>query len=192
MKEVKIFLASSINEFRNERFDLGDFIRKLTDQTIEQDVYLKFSICEDMSNAVSKDRKQGDYNEEIRNSDFFYVIFGNKAGDYTIEELEVAAKQFKESADNKPNIYVYHQKSFENTTISEQGKEALECVKKENINISYRDYTNIDDMKIEIAKDLLQKEAFNGELTIEKEKVFLNGKKLFAFEKKASATEYYK
>ena len=49
MKEVKIFLASSINEFRNERFDLGDFIRKLTDQTIEQDVYLKFSICEDIS-----------------------------------------------------------------------------------------------------------------------------------------------
>ncbi len=192
MKEVKIFLASSINEFRNERFDLGDFIRKLTDQTIEQDIYLKFSICEDMSNAVSKDRKQGDYNEEIRNSDFFYVIFGNKAGDYTIEELEVAVKQFKESTDKKPNIYLYHQKSFENTTISEQGKEALARIKKENANISYRDYTNIDDMKIEIAKDLLQQKAFNGKLTLEKEKVLLNGKKLFAFEKKASATEYCK
>lgn len=192
MKEIKIFLASSINEFRNERFDLGDFIRKLTDQTIEQDVYLKFSICEDMSNAVSKDRKQGDYNEEIRNSDFFYVIFGNKAGDYTIEELEVAAKQFKESTDNKPNIYVYHQKSFENTTISEQGKKVLAHIKNEIANISYRDYTSIDDMKLEIAKDLLQKEAFNGEFTIEKDKVLLNGKKLFAFEKTALATEYYK
>lgn len=192
MKEVRIFFASSINEFRNERFDLGDFIRKLTDQTIEQDVYLKFSICEDMSNAVSKDRKQGDYNEEIRNSDFFYVIFGSKAGDYTIEELEIAVKRFKESTDNKPNIYVYHQKTFENTIISEQGKEALERVKKKNANISYRDYTNIDDMKIEIAKDLLQQKAFNGKLTLEKEKVLLNGKKLFSFEKKASATEYCK
>ena len=42
MKEISIFLASSIDEFKNERVDLGDFIRKVTDQTIEQDIYLRF------------------------------------------------------------------------------------------------------------------------------------------------------
>ena len=44
MKEIKIFLASSIDEFKYERMALGDFIRKVTDQTIEQDIYLKLTM----------------------------------------------------------------------------------------------------------------------------------------------------
>lgn len=181
MKEVKIFLASSIDEFKYERLDLGDFIRKMTDQTIEQDIYLKFTICEDLSNAVAKSRKQEEYNDKIRNSDFFYVIFGNKAGDYTIEELKVAVQQFKET--KKPNIYVYRQKPIENTVVTEKGKAALAEIEKEKVNINYRNYNNIDNMKLEIAKDLLGKEAFNGNISVEKGTVLLNSKKLYTFEK---------
>lgn len=179
MKEIYIFLASSIDEFKYERLDLGDFIRKVTDLTIEQDVYLKFTICEDLSNSVSKNRKQDDYNKEIRNSNFFYVIFGNKAGDYTVEELEEAVKQYKIT--KSPNIYLYHKKVFEDTVITEKGKAALERIKKENPNICYREYVHVDKMKLEIAKDLLVNKAFNGTIAVVKEKVLLNGKKLFSF-----------
>ena len=181
MKEISIFLASSIDEFKNERVDLGDFIRKVTDQTIEQDIYLRFTKCEDLSNAVAKSRKQEEYNKEICNSDFFYVLFGNKAGDYTIEELEVAVQAFKESKGNRPNIYVYHQKPIEETTVTEQGRVVLEQVIKENANISFRNYTHIDNMKLDVLNDFLQKKMFKGDITREKDKVLLNGKKLISF-----------
>jgi len=180
MKEINIFLASSIDEFKYERLDLGDFIRRVTDFTIEQDIYLKFTICEDMSNAVAKSRKQEEFNREIRNSDFFYVIFGNKAGDYTIEELDVAAQHFKKT--ERPYIYVYFQKPAEDTAVTENGKAVLERIKKEDIGISYRNYSHIDNMKLDIVRDLIREKAFNGIITIVKEKVLLNGKKLYVTE----------
>lgn len=180
MKEVSIFLASSIDEFKYERIDLGDFIRKITDQTIEQDIYLKFSVCEDMSNSVSKVRKQEEYNQEIRKSDFFYVIFGKKAGGYTVEELDVAVQQFKKT--EKPSVYVYTQKSNDNMIISEKEQAALERIKIENDSISYREYTHIDNMKLDIINDFIEKKVFAGNVTVEKGKVLLNGQKLFIFE----------
>ena len=180
MKEVSIFLASSIDEFKNERIDLGDYIRKITDQTIGQDICLKLTKCEDLSNAVSKARKQEEYNQEIRKSDFFYVLFGKKAGDYTIEELDVAVQQFNETG--KPNIYVYFQKPLENIEISEEGKAVLERIKVENDSISYRVYSHIDDVKLDIIKDFIEKKVFAGRIDVVKEKVFLNGKKLFILE----------
>ena len=177
MKEVSIFLASSIDEFKNERIDLGDYIRKITDQTIGQNICLKLTKCEDLSNAVSKTRKQEEYNQEIRKSDFFYVLFGKKAGDYTIEELDVAVQQFNETG--KPNIYVYFQKPFDNIVISEKGKAVLERIKAENDSISYRAYNHIDDIKLDIIKDFIEKKVFVGKVEVEKEKVLLNGNKLF-------------
>ena len=180
MKEVSVFLASSIDEFKYERIDLGDFIRKITDQTIEQDMYLKFSVCENMSNSVSKSRKQEEYNQEIRKSDFFYVIFGKKAGEYTIEELDIAAQQFKETG--KPAIFVYSQKPIDNMLVADKDKLILDRIRGENDGISYREYTHIDNMKLDIINDFIEKKIFTGKVSVEKEKVLLNGKKLFRFE----------
>ena len=183
MKEVSVFLASSIDEFKYERIDLGDFIRKITDQTIEQDLYLKFSVCEDMSNSVSKNRKQEEYNQEIRKSDFFYVIFGKKAGEYTIEELDVAVQQFKETG--KPDIYVYFQKPVVDMIVADKDKPILERIRVENVSISYREYTHIDNMKLDIINDFIGKKVLAGKVSVKKEKVLLNGKKLFCFENMA-------
>lgn len=180
MKEVSVFLASSIDEFKYERIDLGDFIRTITDQTIEQELYLKFSVCEDMSNSVSKNRKQEEYNQEIRKCDFFYVIFGKKAGEYTIEELDVAVQHFKKNG--KPYIFVYFQKPINNMLVADKDKPILERIRAENDSINCREYTHIDNMKLDIINDFIEKKFFTGKVSVEKEKVLLNGKKLFRFE----------
>ena len=73
VKYIKIFLASSIAEFEHERRELGDYIRSLNDIYVERGIYFQLTICEYLSNAVAKKRKQDEYNQSIRDSQFFYI-----------------------------------------------------------------------------------------------------------------------
>lgn len=71
MKYIKLFIASSIIEFAQERASLSDFIRLLNDIYVPRGIYFQLTICEDLSNAVAKDRKQAEYNQAIRESQYF-------------------------------------------------------------------------------------------------------------------------
>ena len=62
-------------------------------------------MCEDMDNAIALSRKQEEYNAEIRDSDLVFFLFLTKAGQYTLEEFEVAYKSFRDT--NKPKIITY-------------------------------------------------------------------------------------
>ncbi len=66
MKFIKIFLASSIVEFRNERQQMGNFIRSLNDIYVKRGIYFELAICEDLGESVALERKQQEYNEAIR------------------------------------------------------------------------------------------------------------------------------
>ena len=76
MKYIKLFIASSIIEFAQERASLSDFIRSLNDIYVPRGIYFQLTICEDLSNAVAKDRKQAEYNQTIREAQYFYILFG--------------------------------------------------------------------------------------------------------------------
>lgn len=92
MKRLKIFLASSVNEFKNERNQIGNTIRKLQDKLIDNGVRINLFECEFADNTVSTERKQADYNSEIPTSDIFIMIVGKRIGQYTLEEYEIAKK----------------------------------------------------------------------------------------------------
>ncbi len=103
---INIFLASSITEFANERMAIENFIRNTSDKFEESyDVKIQPLLCENFDDAYSKIRKQEEYNEKIRKSDFCFFIFFTKVGEYTREEFEVARKKFEETG--KPKIYTY-------------------------------------------------------------------------------------
>ncbi len=105
-KIIKVFLASSIVEFANERLAIENFIRNVSDKFEEQyDVKIQPLLCENFDDAYSKVRKQEEYNEKIRGSELCFFIFFTKAGEYTREEFEVARKRFEETG--KPKIYTY-------------------------------------------------------------------------------------
>ncbi len=96
MTIVNIFLASSLEDLKDDREALGNYIRKLNDIYMERDVYFRLFECEQESIALSGlPRKQEEYNRQIEASQLFFVIFFNKAGQYTLEEFEVAYKHFK-------------------------------------------------------------------------------------------------
>ena len=97
MTTIHIFLGSSLDELRLDREEMGNYVRKLNDIYRDRDVYIKLYECEYENAAMVKGRKQEEYNEEIRQSDIFLVLFYNTAGQYTKEEFYEAYKQFQKT-----------------------------------------------------------------------------------------------
>lgn len=152
MKEIHIFLASSIVEFEKERVILGDFIRSLNDIYVSQGLYFYLDKCEDISKAVGETRKQNEYNNKIENADLFYVLFGKKApGDYTLEEFETARKSFKEK--HTPRIITFFKKVNEEAEISEEVKKFMQYLDIE-LKHFYSIYRDIDTVKLNILLEL--------------------------------------
>ncbi|MBQ1305886.1 MAG: tetratricopeptide repeat protein, partial [Erysipelotrichales bacterium] len=110
MKKYRIFVASSINEFHNERLELGAFVQKLNEDNITRGIYADLEVCEEFSNAVSFQGKQNDYNDLIRTCDFFYALFGKKTGKYTVEEYRTAHDQYRQTG--KPEITVFTEEGY--------------------------------------------------------------------------------
>lgn len=90
MKKIKIFLASSIREFQKERIAIGDLIRQIQNDVIDDGIRLDLFMCEFADNSMSNGRMQERYNDELRKSDIFIMLIGKKAGEFTIEEYEVS------------------------------------------------------------------------------------------------------
>ena len=106
MKTVKIFIASSIVEFEQERDKLAARLRGLNENQHNIDFQVK--TCEDYSHAETPGRKQEEFNALVRQCDFFFAIIGEKVGDATLEEIDVARKQLKKSGSAlSPKIVVF-------------------------------------------------------------------------------------
>ncbi len=79
MKKFQLFLASSINEFKNERTEIGNFFRKVENELIDYDIRTSLFECEFCDNSIENGRMQEKYNEVIRISDVFIMLVGKNA-----------------------------------------------------------------------------------------------------------------
>ena len=104
MQTQKIFLASS-SELQEDRKEFEIFIHRKNKEWVEKGVFLKLIVWEDFLDAVAKTRLQDEYNQAIRESDVFVMLFFTKVGKYTAEEFETAFGQFQ--ATRKPFIFTY-------------------------------------------------------------------------------------
>jgi hypothetical protein len=106
MKEIKIFLASSIVEFADDRISLKNLIRKIDDILVDHDIYLRMFICEYADNAVADERKQNEFLREIDDSDVFLILVGKNLGNFTLEEYQYAVAVYEKRKDDLPIIMV--------------------------------------------------------------------------------------
>ena len=53
MKKVKIFLASSIEDLREDRLQVGDFFRQLNEIYLDSGVHFSLIKCEDYDNSLA-------------------------------------------------------------------------------------------------------------------------------------------
>lgn len=96
MKDIKIFLASSIVDFEKERQEIHAFIQDIENMLqTTGNIFISLIKCENMDNRVEAERKQNVYNKEIESSHIILFLFDKTAGDYTLEELDTAAAAFK-------------------------------------------------------------------------------------------------
>jgi hypothetical protein len=109
MTDVTIFLASSIEEFKHERTEIGDFFRVINDCYVERGLYFHLAMCEDMDDAIAQGRKQQEYNQQIVESAFIFFLFYYKTGEYTLEELDVAIDAYRRTG--KPETAVFFKKT---------------------------------------------------------------------------------
>lgn len=172
MKIIKIFLASSVVEFQKERQELMAFVNRLNNICVKKGVYFELEICEGLSNAVAAKRKQNEYNEYIRNSEYFFLLFGRSAGTYTIEEYDVAMDQFK--AKGAPKIYIYFKQLPQGEKEEKSVSDFRERIEKESEMVSGR-FACIEDVKRDLLKVLSQDARVNGVLTGQDGQAFWDG-----------------
>ena len=156
MNKFQIFLASSINEFKEQRNEIGDFIRKIQDVLIDYDIIIKLFECEFHDNSIGIGRKQEEYNQEIEKSQIFLMLVGKKVGQYTLEEYNVAIQS------NVPYIHVLFEKVKHDSSVQNF---------KENLttNVTSEEFQNTIQLKKLTANSL--KNILKNSISIEKDGV---------------------
>ena len=182
MKYIKLFIASSIVEIAQERASLSDFIRSLNDIYVPRGIYFQLTICEDFSNAVAKDRKQAEYNQTIREAQYFYILFGrgsDRADDaiYTIEEFDTALNQFRKAG--APKIYTYFRQLPEGESASKNIRDFMNRLDQE-IGHYYSTFGNVDTIKLNMLLELTRDQTVGGTVKVEDGMASLDGNKMFS------------
>ena len=107
MQTVKFFVASSVVEFEAQRKELGDFLLSLNQSVYnKRGIALEWNKPENLSGALALDGLQENYNQAVRESRFFFLIAGQRLGQYTEQEFDTALAQLKATRDT-PKIYPY-------------------------------------------------------------------------------------
>ena len=100
---VRIFLASS-NELHDDRVAFADFIERLQNHYETRNYTFLLKKWEYLDPAYNDERKQNEYNEVIKQCDYFVTLFHTRAGKYTLEEFDVA---LKECHSRKLPLFIY-------------------------------------------------------------------------------------
>ncbi|MCD7854283.1 MAG: tetratricopeptide repeat protein [Clostridiales bacterium] len=172
MRIIKIFLASSIDDLRSDRLEVGDFIQQLNNIYIKSNLYFKLIKCESYDKALNIVGKQFEYDDEIRESELIFFLFYLKVGDYTKHEFEVALESFRLS--EKPKIITYFKYV---KTVEEIGSDVKSFmnVLDNNLKHYYNTYQSIDTLKLGIIMQIKLLNLDSAVIDIEKGKLRING-----------------
>ncbi len=151
MKTIRIFVASSINELKQERNELGRFVTGINNRILDRGVYCRLELCENEDQAMPRsDRKQDEYNALIKDAHAVFVLFFKKAGCYTIEELKFAHDCFRESG--APKVYTYF-KDFDEAALTDEVRAAYELITAEYQHF-FSTFENVATIEVDILRVL--------------------------------------
>ena len=188
IKNVGIALSSSVDEFRAERLELGDFIRFLNEHIYKpRRIRLDWRVCEDESGAVTHGRRQEVFNGQIKECRFFYLLVGRHIGQYTREEFDVALSLFNASADNPspeardiPKIFPY----FKEMPDAERTSAALDfrtyLHERANGGQYGLKFAHIDTLKLRMLTEFGRDAALWGKVTVEDNEARIDGQRVMS------------
>ena len=150
-KTINVFLASS-TELSDDREFFSSFVRRMDKTFQKMGSHLRPQMWEDLDASWKGHREQDDYNELIRKSQMFLALFYKEAGKFTIEEFNVALKEFNKTKQT-PKIYVYMKALLD----SEKIKTELEDFQKrlEEMGLYWTTYSSQDSLHLHFLQQLL-------------------------------------
>jgi len=172
MKRVKIFLASSIEDLKDDRIIIGDYFRQINEIYFDLDVHFSLIKCEDYDDSIVSGGKQSRYDEEIRESELCFFLFYRKVGEYTKHEFEVALEAFK--GVKKPKIVTYFK---DITSASEVGEDVTSFMRMldNELHHYYSSYSHIDTLKLGILMQIKLMKLDSATLSLEDDRIKLGG-----------------
>lgn len=105
----KIFLASSA-ELKEDREAFRLMVSDLNEQWEPRGFTFKVRVWEHFLDAMAPGGLQQEYNDEIRNSDIFVMLFFTKVGPYTLQEFETAVGEM--AAGRGPRVFTYFRNDY--------------------------------------------------------------------------------
>ena len=109
---IKVFLASSLTELKDERVILADYINNTVAPILNTDgLHLSLFKCEDDPSGNYGGPSQKRIDEELKESDVSVFLFKKNAGEKTLREFDLARELQKT---RKHEIYVYCFDVYEN------------------------------------------------------------------------------
>lgn len=179
LRKIKIFIASSIEELREDRVEIGDFFRQLNDIYIDRGIHFSLIKCEDYDNSIAAEGKQSQYDEEIRDSEISFFLFFKKVGDYTKHEFEVALESYKEK--KRPQIVTYFKYVENGEQASEEISRFMQMLSGE-LNHYYNTYGNIDTLKLGMLMQIKLLNLDSAEIKIDGGNITVHGEKVASCE----------
>ena len=145
--EIKVFLASS-SELDLERAHVGDLFNDINSVLGETAVRLRLLKWEVFDPAFTGERKQGEYDQQVKKADVFIALFRSLAGKFTMEEVDVAIAAHTQ--DHRPEeLYCFIQ------DYEEKREFVVEELKaKLGADFVVDSFANIQDLKYKLVKIL--------------------------------------
>ena len=157
MKEVPIFIASSIVEFETERLQIGQYLKVINDVHKRDGVRLEWQRPETDSHALYNGGSQLRFDEEIRESKFFFLLIGKKLGEATNHEFDIALDQYQKT--QRPLIIPYFldvRASVDVLNFQERIRKEL-CIGKQYVDV----YENLGIILFNLHIELIRNGAFD-------------------------------
>lgn len=151
MREINIFLGSSIVELKEEREAFSDIVAELNTKLKSTGVFIYLDKCEYEDGFINIEPTQKLIDEKIVNSSYSYFIIKSFFGEMTEHEYNVAKECFIKSG--KPKISVLFKKCSENEKCS---PEVIGFKSKlEDSKYYYKEYKNKEELKLNIVLNLV-------------------------------------
>ena len=150
MQTIKIFLGSSIDELREERLFLSDYLLNSVRPIFKRDgVDIEVVKCEDIRTGYRGKSSQEEINDLLRGCDISVFMFKTKAGPVTVSEYNVAQELV---GTKNHEIYVY---CFGVT--EEEKEESLKSFKQQmrDIELYWKTCKDINDLEKQLIIGLL-------------------------------------
>ena len=153
-KSINIFLASS-GELKTERDAINTFIAEENKRLFNSGIFLNLIMWEEQQKSVDKDRIQLRFNELLLDSEIVIVLFYTKAGQFTLEEFNLAYDNLRK--ENKPDyLFVF----FDNRSVPQEliTKDIfiIKGIKKklQDDEQLYIEFDTVDNLKYELKKQM--------------------------------------